>query len=236
MKRHSVIIVGTAIVVLFIFLNIVFVHPETNNTKGIKLEQRETMEICTGSTTTTSVTADNPIVAKGKHIVVRKNDLDYYVTCARVENINSGTDIEDSQLRYLIKRETLFYNAKLKGFLVGENELNSYVKEQKKMVSNADNYSEFCKYLKEIGISEDAYWEKQPNQIRKDLTISNYLNSLKKKIADKNNLVFYPTYVKVASSVENDSTSDYVKLNTLWNKYYEKMVKSLVNNEDVEIY
>lgn len=219
---------------IVVMLNIFVSYPKISDKKIANSVQNKTVE--TTENTTKNVTLDNSIAAKGKHITVKKSDLDYYVTCAKIENNNSDTDIEKKQLEYLIKRETLFYKAKSKGFLSSKNEVSSYVKEQKELVHNADNYDDFCKYLHSIGITETNYWKEQSIQTRKDLSISNYLNSLKKKIANKNHLEFYPTYVKIVSSVENDSTTDYMKLNDLWNTYYENMVEILIKDEDVKIY
>lgn len=229
-KKYKIIIGGFIAIILLVAVNVIGNYQKPCDKKVIKPEKSTSVE------TTSSSISERTVVAKGKNITILKSDLDYYVKLAKLSNDNCDFDIESRELQYLIKRETLFNKAKSKGFLCNKREVSSYIAEQKKLVHNANSYDDFCKYLNNVGFKENDYWTEQSKQVRKDLSISNYLNSIKKKLADENNLKFYPTYVKVASSVVDDSTSDYAKLNKKWDKYYSDLVETSLKEENVILY
>lgn len=146
-------------------------------------------------------------------------------------------EAKEYELQYLIKREVLFNAAVKNGFLVNNNDITKYIQEQKDQISNAENHEDFTLYINAMNMTEDEYWKNQFESIKKDLTISDYLNSQKKELADKHNLTFYETYVESEIYENGQQTySDFDKLEKLWTEYYQDLLNKLIDKENITVY
>lgn len=180
------------------------------------------------------------IAAKGKNIVIYKSELDLLTDKAVAIGGTSEEEAREYELNYLIKRETLYYNAQKNGYNVTDNQVKEYIDEQKELLNNVEGADDFLHYINSLGMTVDEYWDSQFESTKKDLLISDYLNAEKKKIADANDLPFYPTYVSEGTIDSGSETvvsqSDYEKLESLWQEAYQEMLDKLIAEQNVTIY
>lgn len=181
--------------------------------------------------------SDRAIAAKGQHILIYTDELNYFTEKALINSDMSYDEAKNLQLEYLIKREVLCYEAIQNNFMCSDKEVSEYINEQKKLFENAENYDEYKLYISSLNLTIDEYWERQFDAIKKDLIISDYLNSLKKQIADENELTFYSTYTQVIDTKSDDTAYlEYEKLEGLWNDFYQNLLDTLIQKENIFIY
>lgn len=179
--------------------------------------------------------SDTSIAAKGNNIVIYKDELNYYTDKAAA--LNDNKNARNDELDYLINRELLYYAAKENGFLVSEQEVNDYLTEQQEAINQSSNKDDFEYYLKAAEMSEDEYWNNQAETIKKDLSISDYLNNEKSKIAKQNDLDFIDNSTYIIDTDENSNTyENYKKLEELWEDAYQTLLQNLRENENIIIY
>lgn len=181
-------------------------------------------------------TSNTDIVAKGDNISITKGELDLYADMAMLSNPPNKNDVYKDELQYLIKRSVLFNEAEKNGYLTSDDEVSEYIKESKNIIDNSENYNEFSDFVHNLDMTEEEYWDNQYEQAKIDLTISDYLNLLKEKLAKENNLEFYPIYVKVDVDSSENNSSDYERLEKLWSDYYNNIVEKLIEKENIEVY
>lgn len=168
-------------------------------------------------------------VAEGNNVVVKKSDLDYYVKRAM---LLGETDVEKAteyELNYLVKRAVLYNQAVNKGYNASNREVNSYINEQIETFESVDDDT-YSDYLEKMGMTSKQYWNSQFDSLKIDLSISDYLAVEKERLAKENNLNMENESNVVVVSESND---DYEKLDKLWNDYYERLVQSLINKENI---
>lgn len=235
-KRRLPLIIS---VLLFISFSIclVFIINNFNKSSSIKNVFSETVsQISESIAPNINEASSTELVAKGDNISITKEELDSYVDMAMLSNPPNKDEVYKDELQYLIKRSVLFNEAEDNGYLTSDDEVNEYIKESKNIIDNSENYNEFCDFVHKLNMTEEEYWDNQYEQAKIDLSISDYLNHLKKKLAEENNLEFYPTYVKVDVGLSDNDSSDYEKLEALWSEYYNNIVEKLIEKENIEVY
>ena len=174
---------------------------------------------------------------KGNEITIYKDELDYYTNRALKLSGNNYEVVRDKELNYLIRKEVLYNQAVKKGFVANKNEVSNYINEQKVLIMQADNREDFNLYLDALDMTSDEYWSYQFEKIRIDLSIDNYLDNEKKKLAKQNNLKYYDNSTYILSlSDSNEEYLEYEKLNKLWEEEYENLVNELIDKENIVVY
>ena len=177
------------------------------------------------------------IAVKGNEITIYKEELDYYTNRALKLSDNNYQVVRDKELNYLIRKEVLYNQAVKKGFVANKNEVSNYINEQKVLIMQADNREDFNLYLEALDMTSDEYWSYQFEKIRIDLSIANYLDNEKKKLAKQNNLKYYDNSTYILSlSDSNEEYLEYEKLNKLWEEEYENLVNELLIKENIVVY
>lgn len=177
------------------------------------------------------------IAVKGNEITIYKEELDYYTNRALKLSDNNYQVVRDKELNYLIRKEVLYNQAVKKGFVANKNEVSNYINEQKFLIMQADNREDFNLYLEALDMTSDEYWSYQFEKIRIDLSIANYLDNEKKKLAKQNNLKYYDNSTYILSlSDSNEEYLEYEKLNKLWEEEYENLVNELLIKENIVVY
>lgn len=177
------------------------------------------------------------IFAKGKNITINYNELEYLIKKASVLSKDSIRKIKKREIDYLVRREVLFFYACALGYECEDKELEEYISLQIKTVNKAENKSDFMVFLNAADMTIDEYYRYQKELFRKELTISNYLNSEKKELAKKNNLPFYDnTNFFSTTDKTSPKNKEYYKLEKLWKKHYSSLIKKIKEKENIVFY
>ena len=157
------------------------------------------------------------VYAKGKDIVIYKNDINKIVARDKVLNIKKNEE-EKNAYDYLVKQETVYNEAIKSGFSLSDNKVKQEIKKLRETTEKAVNYSDFTVYLSGRGISNDQYWEQEFNNIKRDCTINQYLDNLREKYAKEKNIKQWTN----------------IDLNT-WDTYKINFINNLIDNQNVEL-
>ncbi len=169
-------------------------------------------------------------------IIINRYELEYYENRALIMGANSEKDAHESSLQYLIKRTVLYKAAVEKGFEANFEEVTESIRKQSDVFENAESSEQFDMYLSFLGQSKEEYWNSQRNTLKIDLTIYNYLSSIKRKIAEDNNLNYYDlNYIGISADEKSQDYIEYKKLEDLWQEYYENLVNKLIEGKNIII-
>ena len=111
----------------------------------------------------------NEIYAVGKTATIYKSDIEkaaYYYALSGMNNQEASAQAYD----FCREKESLFHEAKRRGYSATENEIDSYIDDLRKMMKEASNKAEVYDVINQFG-SEEEYWEYLKEVYRKDLPI-----------------------------------------------------------------
>lgn len=85
----------------------------------------------------------------------------------------------ETALRYVLEREVLYAAAVDAGYRVSETDAARHVAAMRRSFAEASDRDRFLAYLETVGLSEDAYWERQLPVIQKEDTTAAYIAAIK---------------------------------------------------------
>ena len=150
------------------------------------------------------------VLLKGLHIVVYKEEVD---KIAAKNEITGVENPRESAVNYILRRETLLYEAQKKGYKVTNDEVKEQLENEKKVFEEASNYEDILEFLRGAGLSIDEYFDSQFDNRRKDLIISQLTSKLKENFVAANNL------------------KDFEEINLRWNEELQKIIQALIEAE-----
>ncbi|MCX8129333.1 MAG: SurA N-terminal domain-containing protein [Clostridia bacterium] len=159
---------------------------------------------------------DTGIVAVVGDKKITKKEFDTFKTLySASDNIPSDTEL----IEKMIKNEVIYEQAIKDNINVSEEELDKALQEQKDIIAkDRDANMSYKNYVSGLNITEEEYWEKAKEGIKKALIRGKYKNKLKESFKE-----------------ENPDIKDN-EFQAKFNKYYNDIVTTLKNGMKIENY
>ena len=146
----------------------------------------------------------------GKDIVITVDEIEQYT---EFYELNESDNPKEDAVKYAEERNALYAAAINNGYTVSDKELKEKIAELKSMLKEDDN-----RYMYEQALngfeSEDDYWAFEYEVYKVDIPIEKYVEHLGTEFRE-----------------ENDITDD-TEFNELWTNEFEKIKRTLVENEN----
>lgn len=231
---------AAGIFIILIIILLFLIYASNSNTSTMKLKDTDTLTQIAMLDKKYFFNSKNPdylntkkaIAVKGNDFTIYNDEVEYFTQRAILLGASDRIEARNYELQYLIRREVLFFKAKKCGFLAKNAEVNKYLKKQADVFERSSNSDDFSTYFNTIGLTYDEYWQMQFDTIKKDITITNYLTSIRKKLAKDNKLKYYSLdYVADLSCVD----IEYKKFEELWKLKYEELLRQLTEEEHIRV-
>lgn len=114
---------------------------------------------------------------------------DQYIDNLTKQNELTGIDVkaaEQMALSQIIVKQSLYYYAINNGFIVNEEEIVKSLENNKAMIRQADNYSDFLDFLDGLGMDETQYWEDQYELYKLNYVVGQFKASVKESYIKEN--------------------------------------------------
>lgn len=163
------------------------------------------------------------IYAKGKDILITKEEFDNYVLRAKAgRNDITDEEAQKEAYDYLCKNKTLLYEAEKLGFRVSEQEIDDEIKRMKSSIDEADNKEEAQDFIDGFG-GENYYWDTIRKTTANSLVISKYLEQKKSEFLENN------------TNGEESFMKDDGLITNSWFEEKEKIIKELIEMQEIQI-
>lgn len=179
--------------------------------------------------------ADVQKVSDDKKIVATINGIDEtekgFNTYKTTMNQNGKKYSDKELLDKIIKKDVLYSKAIDEGLVATDKEIDACVDEAKKAIQQDENQYSFLKsYLKEMGLTEDEYWEGSKEVYKQSLSIGKLEDALRENYAEKDTENSNITDSKITKIYISDSE----EFNTGFQEYYDNYVNSLIKEADIQ--
>jgi len=137
----------------------------------------------TYSDTSAKEKADRVAVAQVNGVDITKGEFEL----AKKNVEKNGLTLTDKEVLFkLITNEAMTQEAKKNGFTISEDEVKQIIQTQKDKIKSSKGTEKFKAYLKDVGMSESAYWKDQAVKVRNANIRTQYREHLKTEFAKKN--------------------------------------------------
>lgn len=128
--------------------------------------------------------ADSVAVAQVNGVNITKGEFEL----AKKNVVKNKLNLTEKEVLFkLIVNEVMVQEAKKNGFTISEEKVKQIMEAQRGKVKKDDS-EKFETYLKEVGMSERAYWKDQAKKIRSTNLRNQYREHLKTEFAKKNQI------------------------------------------------
>lgn len=157
-------------------------------------------------------TEDGDIIISAKDFSISQETFDNLV--AQYQLTSNPEKAEYKAYSELIITRSLYYKAIEEGFLASDDVVRASIEEDSASIKEADNYSDFQKFISASGMTEEEYWTSMEETYRRTITLQNYCEHIQKKFVEEG---------KQADDIDQ------------WREYCTQCTQKAIENQNVEL-